>query len=76
MSLETLIGKLSCDEKLAVMDLLWADLAGDPRSFVSPRWHEPLLSERLANTAPGGRRGLADAHAEAKESLDAGRSSR
>ena len=75
MSLETLLGKLTRDEKLEAMELLWEDLTADPRSFVSPLWHEPLLADRLANPAPGDPRGLAEAHAEVKESLNAGRTS-
>jgi hypothetical protein len=34
MSLETMIGELSRDEKLAAMDLIWRDLTMDESSFV------------------------------------------
>ncbi|MBM4013244.1 MAG: acyl-protein synthetase [Planctomycetes bacterium] len=76
MSLETLIASLSHDEKLVAMDLLWQGLSADPRAFASPPWHEKVLSERLANPAPGEPLGIAAAKAEVKDSLDARRTSR
>ncbi len=42
MSLETMIGSLSREEKLAAMDLIWQDLTTDPQSFAFPKWHERL----------------------------------
>jgi hypothetical protein len=76
MSLETLIGSLSHDEKLVAMDLLWEDLSADPGLFVSPQWHERVIAYRLANPAPGTPLGIEAAKAEVKESLDARRTSR
>jgi|688.fasta_scaffold166284_3 hypothetical protein len=76
MSLETLIGSLSHEEKLAAMDLLWEDLSADPGLFVSPQWHERVLADRLANPAPGSPLGIYAAKAEVRESLDARRTSR
>jgi hypothetical protein len=76
MSLETLLGSLSHDEKLAAMDLLWEDLSADPGLFVSPQWHERVLADRLANPAPGSPLGIAAAKAEVKKSPDARRTSR
>jgi len=75
MSLEALLGKLTREEKLAAMELLWEDLTVDSPSFVSPRWHETVLAERLAKPEPGRPLGLAAAQAEVKESLDEGRTS-
>jgi hypothetical protein len=75
MSLETMIGSLSRDEKLAAMDLIWRDLATDSQSFVSPKWHERIISDRLTNPAPGRALPLAEAKAEIKEAIDARRAS-
>jgi len=75
MSLEAMIGSLSRDEKLAVLDLIWRDLAGDSRSFVSPEWHEKIIAARLENPDPGKALPLAEAKAEIKEAIDARRAS-
>jgi hypothetical protein len=73
MSLETMIGSLSRDEKLAAMDLIWQDLASDPESFASPKWHERVVADRLKNPAPGQALPLTEAKAEIKEGIDASR---
>ncbi|MGE0608326.1 MAG: addiction module protein [Pirellulales bacterium] len=75
MTLETMIGTLSRDEKLAAMDLIWRDLAADLQSFDSPKWHEKVIGERLANPAPGPALPLAEAKAELKEAINARRAS-
>jgi hypothetical protein len=75
MSLETMIGSLSHDEKLAAMDLIWQDLATDSQSFVSPEWHERVLADRLKTPASGRALPLAEAKAEIKEAIDARRAS-
>lgn len=75
MSLETLIGGLNRDEKLAAMDLIWRDLAADSQSFVSPEWHERIIADRLDNPNPVQALPLADAKAEIKEAIDARRAS-
>ncbi len=69
MSLETMIGSLSHDEKLAAMDLIWQDLATDSPSFVSPEWHERVIADRLKNPASGRALPLAEAKAEIKEAI-------
>ncbi len=73
MSLETMIGSLSRDEKLAAMDLIWRDLTTDSRSLASPKWHEGVLADRLENPAPGQALSLTEAKAEIKEAIDASR---
>jgi hypothetical protein len=75
MTLETLIGTLSRDEKLAAMDLIWRDLAADSQSFVSPEWHEKVIADRLDNPTSGPALPLAEAKAEIKEAIDARRAS-
>jgi hypothetical protein len=40
-------GKLSTfKEKLALMELLWEDLARTPEAIESPAWHKTTLDER------------------------------
>ena len=76
MSLETLIGSLSREEKLAAMELLWEELSADPGCFVSPGWHERVIADRLARPVQGESLGIAAARAEVKGALDARRASR
>jgi len=71
MSLETMIGSLSRDDKLTAMDIIWQDLTSDPQSFVSPKWHERVVADRLKNPAVGRALPLAEAKAEVKEAIDA-----
>ena len=75
MSLETIIGSLSREEKLAAMDLIWQDLAADSQSFASPKWHEKVVADRLENPASGPALPLSEAKAEIKEAIDARRAS-
>ncbi|MHB8974327.1 MAG: addiction module protein [Pirellulaceae bacterium] len=70
MTLEKMIGKLSRDEKLAAMDLLWRDLTMDESSFVSPHWHETVIADRLANPATGDALSLDDAKAEITDAIN------
>jgi len=75
MSLETMIGSLSRDEKLVVMNLIWEDLSADPQSFVSPQWHQRIIADRLSSPAPGPALPLDEARAEIKDAMDARRAS-
>jgi hypothetical protein len=40
--------KMSVDEKLRAMELLWDDLCKKAESMASPAWHEGVLAERDA----------------------------
>ena len=73
MTLESMLSGLSHSEKLAAMDLLWRDLSSEPSRYVSPKWHERIIVDRLANPASGESLSLNDAKAEVKEGLDARR---
>jgi hypothetical protein len=73
MTLEAMLSGLSHNEKLAAMDLLWRDLSREPARYVSPEWHERIITDRLANPDPGKPLPLDDAKAEVKERLDARR---
>ena len=75
MTLETMIGALSHDEKLAAMDLIWRDLAADSQSFISPEWHKTIIADRLDNPTARPALPLAEAKAEIKEAIDARRAS-
>lgn len=37
------IEKMTKEEKLAAMELLWQDLTRDPNAYESPVWHEEEL---------------------------------
>ena len=76
MTLETMISTLSRDEKLAAMDLIWQDLTIDSQPFLSPKWHEKAIRDRLVSPASGPALPLAEAKAEIKEAIHARRASR
>jgi hypothetical protein len=40
------LGKMSMEEKLRVMELLWDDLCNKAAGMASPAWHEDVLAER------------------------------
>jgi hypothetical protein len=40
--------KMSVEEKLQAMELLWDDLCNQAGAIVSPPWHEDALAERNA----------------------------
>jgi len=75
MSLETMIGSLSRDDKLAAMDLIWRDLTTDSELFASPKWHERVIADRLESPASGHALPLTEAKTEIKEAIDARRAS-
>lgn len=75
MSLETMIGALSRDQKLAAMDLIWQELARESQSFESPQWHQSVLANRLENPAVGESLPLDQAKSEVKKAIDARRTS-
>ena len=45
--------KLPPNEKLKIIESLWADLAADDESFPSPAWHEEELRKTEADLAAG-----------------------
>lgn len=40
------IEKMTLDEKLKTMELLWDDLCANHENIPSPAWHKPILEER------------------------------
>lgn len=50
---ETQIARMSRDEKLQMMEALWADLSRDEASLASPEWHEDALRETASRLDSG-----------------------
>ena len=44
---------MTLQEKLAVMESLWEDLARIPEAIESPAWHKDILDERRQRLAEG-----------------------
>lgn len=44
---------MTLEEKLAVMDSIWEDLAHTPDAIESPAWHEDILNERHQQLVDG-----------------------
>jgi putative addiction module component (TIGR02574 family) len=42
------IAQLSFTQKLDLMEMLWADMAGNEKDLESPAWHEAILNDREA----------------------------
>lgn len=47
------LDKMSTEEKLRAMELLWADLTRVADSYASPAWHEEVLRARDQSVAEG-----------------------
>ena len=47
------IERMSLEERLQAMELLWASISRDPQGVSSPAWHEEILSSRLAKVDRG-----------------------
>ena len=46
--IEVPIAQLSFTQKLDLMEMLWADMAGNENNLASPAWHETVLNDREA----------------------------
>jgi putative addiction module component (TIGR02574 family) len=47
------IAQLSFTQKLDLMEMLWADIAGNEKNLESPAWHEAILNDRDAALKAG-----------------------
>jgi putative addiction module component (TIGR02574 family) len=47
------IDKMSIEERLQAMELLWASIASSPEEPASPAWHGEVLRDRLDKVARG-----------------------
>lgn len=48
------IAQFSFTQKLDLMEMLWADIAGNEKKLASPAWHEAVLNDREAALNAGG----------------------
>jgi hypothetical protein len=53
MAITLPLDQMTVQEKLALMEVLWEDLARTPESIESPAWHKDVLDERAARIASG-----------------------
>lgn len=53
MSVSLPLAKMSVEEKLQMMELLWEDLSSRTNEMTSPSWHGDILREREANIDRG-----------------------
>ena len=47
------IERMSLEERLQTMELLWSSIARTPEAVDSPDWHKEVLAERLAKVERG-----------------------
>jgi hypothetical protein len=53
MSINLPLKDMTLQEKLAVMESIWEDLARIPDAIESPAWHKDILDERRQRLAEG-----------------------
>jgi len=53
MAMNLPLRDMTLQEKLAVMEMLWEDLASSPESIESPAWHKDALDDRRQRIAEG-----------------------
>ena len=46
--IEVPIAQLSFTQKMDLMEMLWADMAGNEKNLESPAWHGAVLNDREA----------------------------
>ena len=51
MSINLPLKEMTLQEKLAVIESLWEDLARSPEAIESPAWHKDILDERRQRLA-------------------------
>jgi hypothetical protein len=47
------LSRMSRQDKLLVMEAIWADLSADEAEVVSPKWHKDALRDTESNLAAG-----------------------
>ncbi len=47
------IERMSLEERLQTMELLWSSITRTPEAVDSPDWHQGVLSDRLAKVERG-----------------------
>lgn len=53
MTVKLPLEKMTVEEKLQLMEVLWEDLSRDPDELKSPDWHEAEMKKRKAHIASG-----------------------
>ena len=53
MNISLPLDRMTTREKLQIMEALWEDLSKKSDEFVSPSWHEKILSQRDENLSEG-----------------------
>ncbi len=53
MSIELPLGTMTLADKLAVMEMIWADLSRQPSDLPSPTWHREVLEARRCSADSG-----------------------
>lgn len=53
MSIDLPLDNMTLADKLAAMELLWADISRRPTDLPSPGWHKEILDERRRHVAEG-----------------------
>jgi hypothetical protein len=53
MAITLPLNQMTVQEKLALMEILWEDLARTPEAIKFPAWHKQVLGEREARVASG-----------------------
>lgn len=53
MNISLPLDQMTTEEKLRVMEDLWADLTRNEQEFQSPAWHEQVLKERAERVRSG-----------------------
>ena len=53
MAVDLPLAKMSLDDKLQAMEVLWADLSKAPEQVMSPAWHAEVLRDRREEVQQG-----------------------
>jgi len=53
MSINLPLNEMTLQEKLAIMESIWEDLARTPEVIESPAWHKDVLDERRQQSVDG-----------------------
>lgn len=75
MTVDHWIESWTTEEKIVVMEKLWANLLQKVPSYSTPAWHEEVLRERLANPSSEPRMTVEEARQRLKAELHARRDS-
>jgi hypothetical protein len=53
MAVNLPLHEMSVEEKLQVMEAIWADLSREPNQVESPKWHQEVLEETERRVVAG-----------------------